>query len=315
MSNKRKIVVITGPTAVGKSALAVELAAPVAGEIINADSMQVYRGMDIGTAKPPVQERGTIPHHLLDIVNPDDAFNAAIYRSLAVPLIEEISRRGHLPFVVGGTGLYIKTLLGGLFQCPASDPGLRERLNRESDEQGLESLFGRLCALDPDAAQKIHPHDKVRILRALEIIELTQTPYSVLANKHRFKERPFEALKICLQMNRQDLYDRINRRCEHMIEEGLIAETEALLSKGYSPDLKPMKSLGYRHAVKVLQGHWNAEKALKKLQTDTRRYAKRQLTWFRADSQCVWYEPKEKLRILEEMKHFVEAGINREGDL
>jgi tRNA dimethylallyltransferase len=315
MSNKRKIVVITGPTAVGKSALAVELAAPMAGEIINADSMQVYRGMDIGTAKPPVQERGTIPHHLLDIVNPDDAFNAAIYRSLAVPVIEEISRRGHLPFVVGGTGLYIKTLLGGLFQCPAFDPGLRERLNREGEEQGLEPLFGRLCALDPDAAQKIHPHDKVRILRALEVIELTQRPYSVLASKHRFRDRPFEALKICLQMNRQDLYDRINRRCKRMIEEGLMAETEALLSKGYSPDLKPMKSLGYRHAVKVLQGDWDTEKALKKLQTDTRRYAKRQLTWFRADSQCVWYEPKEKQRILEEMRHFLDAGNNREGDL
>jgi tRNA dimethylallyltransferase len=315
MSNKRKIVVITGPTAVGKSALAVELAAPIAGEIINADSMQVYRGMDIGTAKPPVQERDTIPHHLLDIVNPDDAFNAAIYRSLAVPVIEEISRRGHLPFAVGGTGLYIKTLLGGLFHCPASDPGLRERLNRESDEQGLESLFGRLCALDPDAAQKIHPHDKVRILRALEVIELTQTPYSVLASKHRFRDRPFVSLKICLQMNRQDLYDRINRRCERMIEQGLIAETEALLSKGYSPVLKPMKSLGYRHAVKVLQGDWDADKALKKLQTDTRRYAKRQLTWFRADSQCVWYEPKEKQRILEEIRHFLDAGNNREGDL
>jgi tRNA dimethylallyltransferase len=315
MSNKRKIVVITGPTAVGKSSIAVELAVPMAGEIINADSMQVYRGMDIGTAKPPVQERGTIPHHLLDIVNPDDAFNAAIYRSLALPVIEEISRRGHLPFVVGGTGLYIKTLLGGLFHCPPSDPGLREQLNRESDEHGLESLFSRLCALDPDAAQKIHPHDKVRILRALEVIELTQTPYSVLADKHRFADRPFEALKICLQRNRQDLYDRINRRCERMIEEGLVAETEALLSKGYSPDLKPMKSLGYRHAVKVVQGDWDAEKALKKLQTDTRRYAKRQLTWFRADSQCVWYEPKEKQRIFEEMKHFLDAGNHREGDL
>jgi tRNA dimethylallyltransferase len=314
MNSKRKIVVITGPTAVGKSALAVELAVPMAGEIVNADSMQVYRGMDIGTAKPPAEERGTVSHHLLDIVNPDDAFNAAIYRSVALPVIEEISRRGHLPFVVGGTGLYIKTLLGGLFDCPASDPGLREKLNRQSDEQGLESLFNRLCALDPDAAQKIHPHDKVRILRALEVIELTQTPYSVLANKHRFRDRPFEALKICLQMNRQDLYDRINRRCERMIEKGLIAETEALLSQGYSPDLKPMKSLGYRHAVKVLQGDWDMSKAMKKLQTDTRRYAKRQLTWFRADSQCVWYEPEEKERILENMRLFLGAGNHWEGD-
>jgi tRNA dimethylallyltransferase len=313
MSNKRKIVVITGPTAVGKSALAVELAAPMAGEIINADSMQVYRGMDIGTAKPPVQERGTIPHHLLDIVNPDDAFNAAIYRSLAVPVIEEISRRGHLPFVVGGTGLYIKTLLGGLFQCPAFDPGLRERLNREGEEQGLEPLFGRLCALDPDAAQKIHPHDKVRILRALEVIELTQTPYSVLASKHRFRDRPFEALKICLQMNRQDLYDRINRRCERMIEQGLIGETERLLGKGYSPDLKPMKSLGYRHAVKILEGEWDLDKAIKQLQTDTRRYAKRQLTWFGGDSQMLWYGPEEKESILKRIKHFLGTAESQQG--
>jgi tRNA dimethylallyltransferase len=316
MSNKGKIVVITGPTAVGKSALAVELALRMEGEIVNADSMQVYRGMDIGTAKPSVEQRGRVPHHLLDVVNPDDAFNAAIYRSLALPVIEEILRRGHVPFVVGGTGLYIKTLLGGLLHCPASDPGLRERLNRQCDQQGLESLYSRLRALDPDSAQKIHPHDKVRILRALEITELTQTPYSVLAREHRFRERPFQALKICLQMNRQDLYDRINRRSERIFQKGLVAETEALLSQGYAPDLKPMKSLGYRHAVKVLQGDWDVDQAVRQLQTDTRRYAKRQLTWFRADAQCVWHEPEEKHRILEDMRRFfLDSGNNRESDI
>ena len=314
MTKKRKIVVITGPTAAGKSSLAVELALRIGGEIVNADSMQVYCGMDIGTAKTPVEERGGVPHNLLDIVNPDEAFNAAIYRSLALPVIEEISVRGHVPFVVGGTGLYIKTLLGGLLHCPTSDPGLREKLNRQSDENGLESLYGRLKALDPDAAQKIHPHDKVRILRALEVIELTQTPFSLLARKHRFRDSPFEALRICLQMNRQDLYDRINRRCVRMIEQGLITETEALLRKGYSPNLKPMKSLGYRHAVKVLVGDCDLDEAMKQLQTDTRRYAKRQLTWFRADSETVWYEPGEKQRILERIRHFLNTGDNGESD-
>jgi tRNA dimethylallyltransferase len=314
MTNKPKILVITGPTASGKSSLAVELALRLEGEIINADSMQVYRGMDIGTAKTPVEERGGIPHHLLDIVNPDDPFNAALYRALARPVIEDVSVRGHVPIVVGGTGLYIKTLLGGLFHCPASDPGLRERLNRESEEQGLEALYGRLKRLDPDAAQKIHPHDKVRIVRALEVMELAQTPFSVLTRNHRFRDSPFEALKICLQRNRQDLYDRINSRCELMIDKGLVPETEALLNKGYSPDLKPMKSLGYRHALKVLEGDWDLDKAVKELQTDTRRYAKRQLTWFRGDPQITWCQPQEKQRILERMRGFLNTGAHRESD-
>jgi tRNA dimethylallyltransferase len=314
MGKKRKIVVITGPTATGKSTLAVELALRMEGEIVNADSMQVYRGMDIGTAKMPVEERRGVPHYLLDIIDPDDAFNAAIYRSLALPVIEEISARGHVPFVVGGTGLYIKTLLGGLLYCPGSDPVLRERLNRQGDEQGIDFLYRRLRTLDPDAAQNIHPHDKVRILRALEIIELTQTPFSVLAGKHRFRDRPFEALRICLQMNRQDLYDRINRRSERMFEKGLIPETETLLGKGYPSDLKPMKSLGYRHAVKVIEGDWDLEKAIKRLQTDTRRYAKRQLTWFRADAQTVWYAPEEKQQILDRIRHFLDTGDNGVSD-
>ena len=305
MSNKRKIVVITGPTAVGKSALAVELAAPIAGEIINADSMQVYRGMDIGTAKPPVQERDTIPHHLLDIVNPDDAFNAAIYRSLAVPVIEEISRRGHLPFVVGGTGLYIKTLLGGLFHCPASDPGLRERLNRESDKQGLESLFGRLCALDPDAAQKIHPHDKVRILRALEVIELTGRPFSILASDHSFKNREFTPLKICLYHERDILYERINLRSIKMFDSGLIEETENLIHNGYSSDLKPLKSIGYRHALDYLENRTGYDESIELLQRDTRRYAKRQITWFKSDPEMLWFSPDNLNEIIIRTKNFI----------
>jgi len=313
MTNKQKVIVITGPTAIGKSSLAVELAVRIGGEIVNADSMQVYRGMDIGTAKTPLEKRGSILHHLLDVVDPDEPFNTAIYRSLALPVIAEISARQQVSFVVGGTGLYIKTLLGGLLSCPAADSALREALERQCDEQGLEALYQRLEVLDPDTGQKIHPHDKVRILRALEVIELTQTPLSVLVRKHRFRDKPFEALKICLQMNRQDLYDRINRRCERMIEQGLIGETERLLGKGYSPDLKPMKSLGYRHAVKILEGEWDLDKAIKQLQTDTRRYAKRQLTWFGGDSQMLWYGPEEKEGILKRIKHFLGTAESQQG--
>ncbi|MBW1999862.1 MAG: tRNA (adenosine(37)-N6)-dimethylallyltransferase MiaA, partial [Deltaproteobacteria bacterium] len=250
--NKPKVVVIAGPTASGKSALAVWLATLLNGEIISADSMQVYRGMDIGTAKPTLQERRGVPHHLIDVVDPDEEFNAALYRSLAVTAVDEIVSRGKVAFIVGGTGLYIKTLLGGLLECQPSDPALRQDLQRLYDEKGAAFLHGELKRVDPEAAQRIHPHDKVRITRALEIIYLTKKPLSALISTHGFRNRPFQALKICLKWDRERLYDLINRRSSEMIEKGLIEETEALLKRGYSPELRPMKSLGYRHALKYI---------------------------------------------------------------
>jgi tRNA dimethylallyltransferase len=302
---KQKVVVIAGPTASGKSGLAVELSLLLQGEIVNADSMQVYRQMDVGTAKPSPSERRRVPHHLLDVVDPDEEFNAALYRSLAVPVIRDLLLRGKVCFVVGGTGLYIKTLLGGLLQCPPADTGLREELRDQAEEQGLESLYRRLEQLDPVSAKKIHAHDKVRILRALEVIELTKKPLSALVQGHGFRESTFQALKICLQIDREELYHRIDERSLLMVERGLVEETDNLLAKGYSSDLKPMKSLGYRHAVRYLKGRYHREEMVRELQLDTRRYAKRQLTWFRADPSIAWIDPQRKEHLAETITSFV----------
>ncbi len=305
MDKRQKIVVITGPTASGKSALAVELASRLNGEIVNADSMQVYRGMDVGTAKPTAEERGDIPHHLFDIVDPDQAFNAAIYRSLAVTALKEIAERSRLGIVVGGTGLYIRTLLGGLLECPPSDPEFRSQLNREWEALGAAVIYQRLKTCDPESAERIHPNDRMRVVRALEIGHLTGKPFSSLSRKHRFRDRPFRALKICLQMNREQLYHRINQRSQIMVEQGLIEETKNLLGKGYSPDLKPMKSLGYRHIIKYLQGFWSLEEAIDQLGKDTRRYAKRQLTWFKADPETVWIPVEKRADIYLKLEAFL----------
>jgi tRNA dimethylallyltransferase len=301
---KEKVVVIAGPTASGKSSLAVELSLLLQGEIVNADSMQVYRHMDVGTAKPSPLERRRVPHHLLDVVNPDEEFNAAIYRSLAVPLIRDLLSRGKVCFVVGGTGLYIKTLLGGLLRCPSADRGLRERLRGQAETQGLEAMYRRLEERDPASAKKIHAHDRVRILRALEIMALTNKPLSALVEGHGFQDLAFRALKICLQIDREELYHRINKRSVLMVERGLIEETRNLLAKRYSPDLKPMKSLGYRHAIRYLEGRYDRDEMVRQLQLDTRRYAKRQLTWFRADPSVIWIDPQRKEHLVETIASF-----------
>lgn len=303
--NRQKIVVITGPTASGKSSLAVEIARKFDGEIVNADSMQVYRGMDVGTAKPSAEERENIPHHLFDLVNPDQEFNAAIYRSHALPALAEIAEKNHPAMVVGGTGLYIKTLLGGLLECPPSDPGFRLKLNREWDALGSAVVYERLKTLDPESAGRIHPNDRVRVLRALEINHLTGNPLSFLIEEHRFRDRPFRSLKICLQMDREQLYHRIDKRSEIMVENGLIEETKGLLDKGYAADLKPMNSLGYRHMIKYLQGAWSLDEAIHQLKTDTRRYAKRQLTWFRSDPDIHWIPVEKRAEIYRKVEAFL----------
>jgi tRNA dimethylallyltransferase len=286
-NDKPKVIVITGPTASGKSSLAVELALYLGGEIVNADSMQVYRGMDVGTAKPTIAQRRGIPHHLIDVVNPDEGFDAARYRALAVPQLQDLASRGIPSFVVGGTGLYIKTLLARLW-----------------DEKGAEPLYEELKTLDPESALRIHPHDRVRIVRALEIFHLTHQRPSSLVRRHGFRANAFEALKICMEMDRKELYERINQRSLAMIEGGLVSETEGLLKKGYSPDLKPMKALGYRHVVNFLEGACTLDETIYELQRDTRRYAKRQLTWFGADPEMVWIKPRDIDGIIKKIRAF-----------
>jgi len=301
-----KLVIISGPTCSGKSGLAVVLAELLTGEIINADSMQVYRGMDIGTAKLPVSERKGIPHHLIDIVDPDQGFNAAVFLLHALPVIEDLHEKKIPIIVVGGTGLYVKILLGGIFRSPPSRQELRQSLWEECEKKGPAFLYERLSRLDREAADKIHPMDKVRVIRALEVIHLTGCPVSELTRKHGFSDRRFLALNLCLDVGRQVLYSRINTRTLSMIDSGLINEVEGLLKMGYSPELKPMQAIGYRHIVGYLEGRWNLDEATRLMQRDTRRYAKRQLTWLRADSDTVWVNADDKPEIVNTVMAFMQ---------
>jgi tRNA dimethylallyltransferase len=300
-----KVVVLAGPTASGKTSMAVDLARDLSGEIVNADSMQVYRGMDIGTAKPTQEEQHSIPHHLLDVADPDEPFNAAAFRAMALAAVQEIHGRGKACFVVGGTGLYIKGLLGGLFKCPPSDPALRQSLMDEAGRSGGRSLYRRLERLDPAGAASIHPNDLVRVTRAIEIAVLTGRLPSEIRDAHGFVDEDLEALKLCLHRPRAELYQRIDARCDLMVEAGLLRETRALLDKGYPPHLKPLQAIGYRHTVKVLRGEWSLAEATQALKTDTRRYAKRQMTWFRGDPEYIWMEAGERERIFETVRRFL----------
>ncbi|MCG6878782.1 MAG: tRNA (adenosine(37)-N6)-dimethylallyltransferase MiaA [Deltaproteobacteria bacterium] len=289
--SKPRIVVIAGPTASGKTSLAVELALSLGAQVINADSMQVYRFMDVGTAKPALEERRGIPHHLIDVVDPHENFNAASYRQMALPLAKGLCEKKIPCFVVGGTGLYIRSLLGGLVELPPVNPVLRKRLHEECHVQGAPKLHRKLAKLDPERAESIHPNDSVRIIRALEIMEQTRCSSSDLLKKHQFKNQEFQALKLCLKMEKKQLYERINKRTEKMMANGLIEETEHLIKRGYAPHLKPMTAIGYRHIVKYLQGEWPLERAMETLKQDTRRYSKRQMTWFRAEPDMIPVDP------------------------
>jgi tRNA dimethylallyltransferase len=302
---RAKLVLLGGPTGSGKSELAIEVTSLLGGEIISADSMQVYRGMDIGTAKIPVSERMGIPHHVIDVVNPDQEFNAALFLSHALPIIDDLSRKGKPIIVVGGTGLYVKALVGGLFRCPPSQREVRQRLWEECEEKGSGYLYERLCRVDSKAADRIHPMDTVRIIRALEVISLAGRPFSEVIEEHRFSDRKFSPLTLCLSVDRDVLYDRINTRALSMIDAGLVGEVEGLLATGYGPELKPMKAIGYRHMVGYLRGDWDLDEAVRLMQRDTRRYAKRQLTWFRSNQEVVWVTPEDRLEIIDAVRAFI----------
>jgi tRNA dimethylallyltransferase len=288
---KAKIVIVLGPTAVGKTELALELAQSVDGEIVNADSQQVYRYMDIGTGKPSRTDRERVRHHVIDIVNPDGEFNAAVYRQLAVASIDEIQKRGKNVVVCGGTGLYLKALTHGLFLGPGQDPDLRQELEREISANGLASLYQRLIEVDPSVVSSIHPNDRQRVIRALEVHRSTGRPLSQWQREHSFQENPFAVLKIGLLRERAELYDLINRRSEGMIEDGLLDEVRGLISCGYGLDLKPLRSVGYRQLGEVIQGVKELSEALEEMKQETRHLAKRQLTWFRRDEEIQWYHP------------------------
>ncbi len=283
------IILLAGPTAVGKTELSLRLAARLSTEIINADSMQVYRHMDIGTAKPSAAERSRVPHHLLDVVNPDEPFDAAAYLDLARPVIDGLHRQGRIPLVVGGTGLYMKVLTRGICPAPPTDPQLREQLKREDAQKGLAALHGELLRLDPPSGKRIHPNDRQRVHRALEVLRLTGIPLSVQQETHRFRETLYPSLKLFLFRERDELYRRIDDRVHVMMRAGFLDEVRGLIEAGYGPELPSMKSLGYRQLARFLAGETDLEQAVADIAKETRRYAKRQFTWFRADPEFQWF--------------------------
>ncbi len=283
------VVVLVGPTAIGKSALALRLAVEFKMEIVSADSRQVYRRLDLGTSKPSPASRVLIPHHLIDVVEPGDPFNAGRYAELARAAIEAIRGRGLIPLVVGGTGLYVKALLKGLWPAPPPDWTLRHRLEAEERRLGPGSLFRRLREVDPAAARAIHPRDLPKIIRALEVYEQTGRPLSAAQRLHGFRgPAPGRSVLIGLTRERPDLYRRIEQRVETMVASGLIAEVRGLLASGCDPSSSAMRALGYRQIVEALEGRCTMAEAIRRLTRDTKRYAKRQWTWFKSDPAVRW---------------------------
>jgi tRNA dimethylallyltransferase len=304
MEKKTKIVIILGPTAVGKTDLALELATDFGGEIISADSMQVYRHLDIGTSKPTREERERVSHHLIDIVNPDGEFNAALFNGLAEGIIRDRPREKTV-FVVGGTGLYIRVLTGGIIGGPGPDEDLRKNYRDELKKDDPAALYERLRKLDSRAADRIHPHDRVRIVRALEIAELTGEPISERQGQHGFREARYDCLKIGLYRDREELYHRIDSRAGLMVEAGLVDETAKLIGMGYSENNKPLQSLGYKYFIHYIKGELTLEEALRSMQRDTRHYARRQMTWFRGEGDIEWFHPDEAGSVRERIDTFL----------
>ncbi len=304
MRRKEKILAIVGPTGVGKSELAIYLAENLKGEIINFDSIQFYKELNIGTAKPSKEDMEKVPHHLYDFLDLEEEFNAAKFIELADKTIDEILEKEHLPILVGGTGLYLRALEYGLFPVEIPE-NIREKVRKEA-EKDLNKLYEELKNLDPEYAAKISPKDKVRITRALEVIYTTSKPFSQFHKEHPFfGEKRYNILKIGLNVSRKKLYERINQRVLRMIEAGWIEEVKRLLEKGYNPELKPFKAIGYKYIVQHLKGELSVEKTIELIQRDTRRYAKRQLTWFKREPDIYWFRPEEQEKVLEFVKSYL----------
>ncbi|HEY4745513.1 MAG TPA: tRNA (adenosine(37)-N6)-dimethylallyltransferase MiaA [Desulfuromonadaceae bacterium] len=305
-----KLLVICGPTASGKSNLALQLARHLDAEIVNADSMQVYRGMDIGTAKPTPAQREEIRHHLIDVAAPDHHFSAADFAAAADAAIGDIAARGKRVIVAGGTGLYIRALLKGLVDSPSGAGDIRRELQTEANELGNQAMLERLAQVDPELAARIHPNNRVRIIRALEVYRLTGIPLSRYQQAHGFSARRYDTLQIGIQVERTELYRRIDERVEHMVHEGLLEEVRGLLAQGYGRDLKAMRAIGYKEAAACIAGEYDRDEAIRLIQRDTRRYAKRQLTWFKADPDILWLEYSENFATI--LQHAIEFFAHQE---
>ncbi len=281
------LVVVLGPTASGKTALALAVGRCFHGEIVNCDSVAMYREFEIGTAKPRPVERAEVPHHLLDFVDPTADVSAGEYARQARPLLREIAERGHLPIVSGGTGLYLRALLEGLFPGPQRSQGLRERLRQRAEQSGPERLHRILRRLDSSAAERIHANDVPKVIRAIEVCMASRRPMTQLWQEGREPLRGFRILRLGLNPGRDALYARINERAAKMFQEGLIPETE-LLWKKYGDQARPLASLGYKQAMQVVRGEINRDQAVQAAQQAHRNYAKRQMTWFRREPEVRW---------------------------
>jgi len=300
------VVVIVGPTAVGKTEVTLGVARRLGAEVISADSMQVYRGMDVGTAKPTFRERGDVPHHLIDIVDPDEPFSVADWTARARPLLGEIRERGRVPIVSGGTPLYFEALFGryALVEGAGPDPALRASLSRQAKIYGPLYLHRKLEAVDPDAAARIHPADKKRTIRALEVYLKTGRPLSELEKEARWTKGEREAgpggetvLSFGLWRPRAELARRIEDRTRSMIEAGLVEEVRGLLEAGYDPALPAMQGVGYKEIAAYLRGDISLERAVELVTRNTRRLAKRQMTWFRADPRIQWLKAGTNMQV------------------
>lgn len=289
-----RIVVITGPTATGKTALAIDLAQRHGGEIVSADSRQVYRHLDIGTAKPTADQQARVRHHVIDVVDPDERFDAARFRGLAEAAIADVARRGKRVFVVGGTGLYIRALIRGLFVGPTADPALRCRLAQQEQEHGPGYLHTWLARVDAESARRLHPNDRMRLIRALEVWLRSGKPLSVWQREHAFREQRFPTLHLALVMERDRLAQRIEARCRQMFRAGLADELRRVWDLGFDESLPTLRTIGYSQAADLLHGRCPVEEAISQTAQATRRLVKRQLTWLRGESLLRWYTPAQR---------------------
>ena len=286
------LLVIVGPTAAGKTEVGIKLAERIGGEIVSADSRQVYRFMDIGTAKPSMDERGNVPHYMIDIVNPDEEFTVADYVKGAAKAIREIFKKGKMPVMIGGTGLYVRAVVDGIFSGPGSDTEIRKKLEEEAKKKGLSCLHERLGKIDPEASLRIHPNDGRRIIRALEIYETTGHPISRLQKDGRKRKQEYSPRMFGINRLREELYGRIDERVGKIFRAGFVEEVKMLMDMGYGENLISMEALGYREVIRCLSKKMNLEEAKSKIKKDTRNYAKRQLTWFRKDRRINWINVK-----------------------
>jgi tRNA dimethylallyltransferase len=301
VEEKIKLLVLSGPTGSGKSELAVRIAEKIGAEIVNADSMQVYRGLDIGTAKPSAEELARVPHHLLSIITPDLSFTASDFRREAAAVIADIDSRGKKVVVVGGTGLYIRALLEGLVDSPDGDPELRLQFA----ELPGEELLRRLALVDPETASRLHQNDRLRLIRALEVYSQTGRPISAFRSEHAFSGSYYNPLKMAIRVERQELYRRINLRVDRMLQHGLVAEVAGQLALGYGRELKALRSIGYKEISSFLAEEITLDEAVSLIKRDTRRYSKRQMTWFSKEKDIYWLEyPESFASILEHVIEF-----------